>query len=101
MSVCPSVCRCLCSHGVPVADVFAGGLDDRLTGLVQGPVDAVVGPGVGRLDQVLELWEPRPFSVSDTLQFTKQITGGPVSPVLHSMCEENRMLVLNSMIFLL
>lgn len=43
------------SHGVTVADVFAGGLDDGLAGLVEGPVDAVVGSGVGLLDQTLEL----------------------------------------------
>ena len=42
-------------HRVSIADVFAGGLDDRLAGLVEGPVDAVVGPGVGLLNQGLEL----------------------------------------------
>lgn len=43
------------SHGVPAADVLAGRLDHRLTGLIEGPVDAVVGAGVGLLDQSLEL----------------------------------------------
>lgn len=45
------------SHGVSVADVFAGSLDDGLTGLVERSVDAIVGSGVGFLHQVLELRE--------------------------------------------
>lgn len=44
-------------HGVSIADVFAGGLNDRFAGLVQGPVDTVVCPRVGLLDQGLELRE--------------------------------------------
>lgn len=44
------------SHGVAAADVFACGLDDGLTGLVKRPINAVVGPGVGFLDQRLQLW---------------------------------------------
>lgn len=43
------------SHGVSVSDVFAGGLDDGLTGLVQSAVDAIVGPGVCFLNQRLDL----------------------------------------------
>lgn len=43
------------SHGVSVADVFAGCLDDGLTGLVQSSVDSVVRSGIGFLDQGLEL----------------------------------------------
>lgn len=43
------------SHGVSVSDVFAGGLDDGLAGLVQGPINAIVGPGVRFLNQRLEL----------------------------------------------
>lgn len=44
------------SHGVATADVFACGLDDGLTSLVKCTIDAVVGPGVGFLDQRLQLW---------------------------------------------
>lgn len=43
------------SHGVSTADVFAGGLDDRLAGLIERSVDAVVSSGVCFLDQSLEL----------------------------------------------
>lgn len=43
------------SHGVSVADVFAGRLDDGLARLVERPVYAVVCSGVGLLDQGLEL----------------------------------------------
>lgn len=43
------------SHGVSVADVFAGRLDDGLARLVERPVYAVVCSWVGLLDQSLEL----------------------------------------------
>ena len=43
------------SHGVPVADVLAGSLDDGLAGLVESSVNTVVGSGVGFLDESLEL----------------------------------------------
>lgn len=43
------------SHWVSIADVFAGGLDDGLAGLIERSVDAVVGSGVSFLDQSLEL----------------------------------------------
>lgn len=43
------------SHGVSVADVFAGRLDDGLARLVERPVYAVVCSRVSLLDQSLEL----------------------------------------------
>lgn len=53
---------CVCvrgSHGVSVVDVFAGGLDDGLAGLVERAVDPVVSSGVSRLDQCLQLQRKR------------------------------------------
>lgn len=55
---CACVCLCVCetsSHWISIVDVFAGSLDDRLAGLVERPVDPVVGSRVGRLDQWLQL----------------------------------------------
>ena len=49
------------SHWVPGADVFAGGLDHGLAGLVERPVDPVVGSRVGRLDQSLQLQRKAKF----------------------------------------
>lgn len=43
------------SHGVSIADVLAGSLDDGLTCLVERSVNAVVGSRVSFLDQSLEL----------------------------------------------
>lgn len=42
-------------HRIPAAYVLAGCLDDRFTGLIQGPVNAVVCPRVCFLNQVLKL----------------------------------------------
>lgn len=54
---CVCVCACLSSsHGVSIANVLAGGLDDGLAGLVERSVDAVIGSGVSRLDQCLQLF---------------------------------------------
>ena len=101
MRRCVQVCRCVCSHGVPAADVFAGRLDDRLTRLVQGPVDAVVGPGVGGLHQVLELRERWPSSVAILLHLTKSQSPVVTFPLLYTVCfVDKHMLVLKSTIFL-
>lgn len=43
------------SHWVSSANVFAGGLDDGLAGLIERSVDPVIGSGVSRLDQSLQL----------------------------------------------
>lgn len=59
-----SVCVCVCetsSHWVSAADVFARSLDDGLAGLVERPVDPVVGSRVGRLDQRLQLRQQQKF----------------------------------------
>ncbi len=55
------VCARARSHRVSAADVFAGCLDDGLAGLVERSVDAVVGSGVGRLNQSLQLQRKRTF----------------------------------------
>lgn len=68
-----SGCRFKDLHGVSVADVLAGCLDDGLAGLVERPVDAVVGPGVSLLDQGLQLWDRDTTSQGAPLEQASQL----------------------------